>query len=158
MLDKEVFLTKEGLEKIENEVEELKSVKRKEVAERIKQALAFGDISENSEYDEAKNEQAWMEERIGKLENTLRNAVVISEEDISLESVSVGIKVTLKDMDYDEEVEYAIVGSAEADPYEGRISNESPVGSALIGSKVGDIVEIQVPDGTTKYEVLSISR
>ncbi len=158
MMDKEVYLTKEGLEKIENEVDELKSVRRREVAERIKQALAFGDISENSEYDEAKNEQAWVEERIGKLENTLRNAVVISEEDITLESVSVGTKVTLKDMEFDEVVEYGIVGSAEADPYEGRISNESPVGSALIGLKIGDIVEIQIPDGTIKYEVLSISR
>ena len=158
MLDKEVYLTKEGLEKIENEVDELKSVKRREVAERIKHALAFGDISENSEYDEAKNEQAAMEERIGKLENTLRNAVIISEEDISLETVSVGNKVTLKDMEFDEEVEYSIVGSAEADPYEGRISNESPVGSALIGSEVGEIIEVKVPDGIMKYEVLSISR
>lgn len=158
MIDKEVFLTKEGLEKIENELDELKTVRRKEVAERIKQALAFGDISENSEYDEAKNEQAWVEERIGKLENTLRNAVVITDEDISLETVSVGTKVTLKDLEFDEEVEYTIVGSAEADPYEGKISNESPVGSALIGSKAGETVEVQVPDGVMKYEVLSISR
>lgn len=158
MIDKEVFLTKEGLEKTENELDQLKSVRRREIAEKIKEALAFGDLSENSEYDEAKNEQAWVEERIGKLENTLRNAVVISDEDISLDSVSVGTKVTLKDMEYDEEVEYSIVGSAEADPYEGRISNESPVGSTLIGSKVGDIVSIQVPDGTMKYEVLAISR
>ena len=158
MIDKEVFLTKEGLEKTENELDQLKSVRRREIAEKIKEALAFGDLSENSEYDEAKNEQAWVEKRIGKLENTLRNAVVISDEDISLDSVSVGTKVTLKDMEYDEEVEYSIVGSAEADPYEGRISNESPVGSTLIGSKVGDIVSIQVPDGTMKYEVLAISR
>ena len=158
MIDKEVFLTKEGLEKIENEVDQLKSVRRREVAERIKHALAFGDISENSEYDEAKNEQAWVEERIGKLENTLRNAVIISEENISVDSVSVGSKVTLKDLEYDEEVEYSIVGSAEADPYEGRISNESPVGSALIGAKTGEVVSIQVPDGTMKYEVISISR
>ena len=158
MIDKEVFLTKEGLEKIENEVEQLKSVRRKEVSERIKHALAFGDISENSEYDEAKNEQAWVEERIGKLENTLRNAVVISEEDITLDSVSVGTKVTLKDMEFDEEVEYSIVGSAEADPYEGRISNESPVGSALIGSKIGEIVSVKAPDGIIKFEVLAISR
>lgn len=158
MMDKEVFLTKEGLEKIENEVEQLKTVRRKEVSERIKHALAFGDISENSEYDEAKNEQAWVEERIGKLENTLRNAVVISEEDINLDSVSVGTKVTLKDMEFDEEVEYSIVGSAEADPYEGRISNESPVGSALIGSKIGEIVSVKAPDGIIKFEVLAISR
>ena len=100
MIDKEVFLTKEGLEKIENEIEQLKTVRRKEVSEKIKHALAFGDISENSEYDEAKNEQAWVEERIGKLENTLRNAVVISEEDITLDSVSVGTKVTLKDIEF----------------------------------------------------------
>lgn len=158
MLDKEVFLTKEGLEKIEKEVEELKTVTRKEVSERIKQALAFGDISENSEYDEAKNEQAWVEERIGKLENTLRNAVVISDEDITLDSVSVGVRVKLKDIEFDEEVEYTIVGSAEADPYEGKISNESPVGSALIGAEVGETVEVQVPDGVNKYEVLAISR
>lgn len=157
-MDKEVFLTQEGLEKIENEVDELKSVRRREVAERIKQALAFGDISENSEYDEAKNEQAWVEERIGKLENTLRNAVVISDEDITLDHISVGTKVKLKDLEYNEEVEYSIVGSAETDPYEGRISNESPVGSALIGASEGDIVEIKVPDGTIKYQVLSISR
>lgn len=157
-MDKEVFLTQEGLEKIENEVDELKSVRRREVAERIKQALAFGDISENSEYDEAKNEQAWVEERIGKLENTLRNAVVISDEDITLDHISVGTKVTLKDLEYNEEVEYSIVGSAETDPYEGKISNESPVGSALIGASKGDIVEIKVPDGIIKYEVLSISR
>ncbi len=158
MMDKEVFLTKEGLEKIENEIEQLKTVRRKEVSERIKHALAFGDISENSEYDEAKNEQAWVEERIGKLENTLRNAVIISEEDITLDSVSVGTKVTLKDMEFDEEVEYSIVGSAEADPYEGRISNESPVGSALIGSKIGEIVSVKAPDGIIKFEVLAISR
>lgn len=157
-MDKEVFLTQEGLEKIENEVDELKSVRRREVADRIKQALAFGDISENSEYDEAKNEQAAVEERIGKLENILRNAVIISEDDITLDRISVGTKVTLKDLEYNEEVEYSIVGSAETDPYEGRISNESPVGSALIGAKEGDIVEVKIPDGIIKYEVLTISR
>lgn len=157
-MEKEIFLTAEGLEKMESELEELKSVRRREVAERIKQALAFGDISENSEYDEAKNEQAQLEERILKLESMLRNAVVIDDEDISVESVSVGSKVTLKDIEFDEEVEYTIVGSAEADPYEGKISNESPVGSALIGGKVGETVEVQVPDGIIKYEILSISR
>lgn len=158
MIEKEVFLTAEGLEKIENELDELKTVKRREVAERIKQALAFGDISENSEYDEAKNEQAQLEERIIKLESTLRNAVVIDDEDISVESVSVGSKVTLKDIEFDEEVEYTIVGSAEADPYEGKISNESPVGSALIGGKAGEVVDVQVPDGVIKYEIISINR
>nr|WP_041702126.1 transcription elongation factor GreA [Gottschalkia acidurici] len=157
-MEREIFLTAEGLEKIENELDELKTVRRREVAERIKQALAFGDISENSEYDEAKNEQAQMEERIAKLESMLRNAIVIEDDDISVESVSVGSKVTLKDIEFDEEVEYTIVGSAEADPYEGKISNESPVGSALIGGEVGDIVDVQVPDGIVKFEIISIGR
>ncbi|MGF7060894.1 transcription elongation factor GreA [Brassicibacter mesophilus] len=158
MAEKEIFLTVEGLAKIEEELETLKTVRRKEVAERIKQALAFGDISENSEYDEAKNEQAWVEERIAKLERTLRNARVIDDEDISIEVVSIGSKVTVKDIEFDEELKYTIVGSAEADPYEGKISNESPVGRTLIGRKAGEIVEVQVPDGVIKYEILSIDR
>ncbi|KNF07829.1 transcription elongation factor GreA [Gottschalkia purinilytica] len=158
MLEKEIFLTSEGLKKIEEELDQLKTVRRKEVAERIKQALAFGDISENSEYDEAKNEQAQVEERIAKLENMLRNARIIDEEEISIEVVSIGSKVTVKDIEFDEELQYTIVGSAEADPYEGKISNESPVGSALIGRKVNEIVEVQVPDGVIKYEILSINR
>jgi len=158
MAEKEVFLTEDGLRKIEDELDNLKTVRRKEVAERIKQALAFGDISENSEYDEAKNEQAWVEERIAKLERTLRNAVVIDEEDISIDKVSIGSKVTVKDIEFDEELTYLIVGSAEAEPHEGKISNESPVGSALIGRSVGEIVEVQVPVGVIKYEIISISR
>ena len=157
-MEKETLLTSEGLKKIEEELEELKTVRRREVAERIKQALAFGDISENSEYDEAKNEQAWLEERIIKLESLLRNARVIDEEDISLDVVSVGSKVTIKDMDYDEELEYSIVGSAEADPCDGKISNESPVGKSLIGKKVDDTVTVQVPDGIAKYKILSIDK
>ncbi len=157
-MDKEMLLTSEGLKKIEEELEESKTVKRREVAERIKQALAFGDISENSEYDEAKNEQAWLEERISKLEAMLRNARVIDDEELSMDVVNVGLKVLLKDIDYDEEFEYIIVGSAEADPCEGKISNESPVGKALIGKKVNDIVEVQVPDGIAKYKILSISK
>lgn len=158
MAEKEVVLTVEGLKKLEAELEELKTVKRKEVSERIKVAISFGDISENSEYDEAKNEQAQLEERIYKLENMLRKARVIDDEDISLEVVSVGSKVTVKDLEYDEEVTYALVGSAEADPYEAKISNESPVGSTLLGKRIGDIVEVQVPDGMIKYEILDISR
>lgn len=158
MTEREIFLTAEGLKKIEEEYEELKTVRRKEVADRIKQALAFGDISENSEYDEAKNEQARLEERIAKLERTLRNARVIDDEDISAEIVSIGSRVTVKDIEYDEEIQYTIVGSAEADPYEEKISNESPVGRALIGRKAGDIVEVQVPDGAIQYEIVSISR
>ncbi len=158
MMDRDVVLTVNGLKKIEEDLEQLKTVRRKEVAERIKQAIAFGDISENSEYDEAKNEQAQVEERILKLESMLKKARVIDEEDISIDVVSVGATVAVKDIEFDETVEYTIVGSAEADPYELKISNESPVGRALIGKKIGDIVEVQIPDGITKYEVLQIKR
>lgn len=156
MVDKEIILTQQGLRKVENELDELKAVKRKEVAEKIKQALAFGDISENSEYDEAKNEQAQVEERIAKLETMLRKARVIDESDISRDVVSVGSTVKVMDLEFDEEVEYTIVGSAEADPYELKISNESPVGKALIGNKVGETVEVQIPDGITQYKILEI--
>ncbi|SDY58412.1 transcription elongation factor GreA [Proteiniborus ethanoligenes] len=158
MTEREIFLTAEGLAKIEEEYEELKTVRRKEIADRIKQALAFGDISENSEYDEAKNEQARLEERIAKLERTLRNARIIDNEEISAEVVSIGSKVMVKDIEYNEKIEYTIVGSAEADPYEERISNESPVGRALIGRKAGEIVEVHVPDGVIQYEIISINR
>jgi transcription elongation factor GreA len=158
MTERDVFLTREGLERLENELDELKSVKRKEVAERIKQALAFGDISENSEYDQAKNEQAKLEERIIKLENILRNAKLIDEDEITTDVVSVGSKVEVLDIEYDEKMEYTIVGSAEADPYLGKISNESPVGSALLGHKTGEEVDVQVPDGIIKYKILSITR
>ena len=130
MTEKDVFLTPEGLAKLEMELEEAKLVKRKEVAERIKQALDFGDISENSEYDQAKNEQGKLEERIAKLESILRNARLIDEDEITTEVVGVGSKVTVIDVEYNEESEYTIVGSAEANPYEGKISNESPVGKA----------------------------
>lgn len=158
MADKDVFLTAEGLRKLENELDELKTVRRKEVAERIKQALAFGDISENSEYDEAKNEQAQLEEKIAKLEMVLRNAKLIDNEEISTDAVSIGSKVVVNDLEYDEEMEYTIVGSTEANPFEGRISNESPVGSALLGRKQDEIVEVQVPDGIIKYKIVSITR
>lgn len=158
MAEKDVYLTAEGLERLENELDDLKSVKRKEIAERIKQALAFGDISENSEYDQAKNEQAKLEERIVKLENILRNAKLIDEDEISTEVVSVGSRVEVLDIEFDETMEYVIVGSAEADPYNGKISNESPVGGALLGGKTGDIVDVQVPDGIIKYKIISITR
>lgn len=158
MTEKEVLLTLKGLRKIEEELQHLKTVRRKEVAERIKQAIAFGDISENSEYDEAKNEQAQVEERIMKLESMLKKARVIDEEDINLEQVSIGTTVQVKDLEFDEIVEYTIVGSAEADPYELKISNESPVGKALLGRKIGDVVEVQIPDGVTKYEILKIGK
>ncbi len=158
MVEKEVVLTVNGLKKIEDELEMLKTVRRKEVAERIKQAIAFGDISENSEYDEAKNEQAQMEERILKLEGMLKKARVIDEDDISIDVVSIGSTVTVLDMEFQEEVEYTIVGSAEADPYDLKISNESPVGRSLLGKKVGESVEVQIPDGATQYKIISIKR
>ncbi len=158
MIDREVVLTVQGLKKLEDELELLKTVRRKEIAEKIKQAIAFGDISENSEYDEAKNEQAQVEDRINRLETMLRKATIIDEDDITTDVVSIGATVEVKDLDYNEVVKYMIVGSAEADPYELKISNESPVGKSLIGAKVGEVVEIQIPDGTTKYEVLEITR
>ena len=158
MAERDVFLTAEGLKKIENELDEAKAVKRKEIAARIKVALDFGDISENSEYDQAKNEQGQLEERIARLEMMLRNAIVIDESEISTDVVGIGSKVIVKDLEYEEEMEFTIVGSAEADPYNGRISNESPVGSALLGNKSGDVVDVMVPDGIIKYEILTITR
>ena len=154
----EILLTQEGYNKLEEEVELLKTVRRKEVAERIKVAISFGDISENSEYDEAKNEQAQVEERIMKLENMIRKAVIIDESQIDLNVVTIGSIVKVKDVEFDEEVEYTIVGSAEADPYEGKISNESPVGKALLGKSVGEEVDVQVPDGIAKFKILEIKR
>lgn len=158
MLERDVFLTEEGLKKLEFELDDLKTVKRKEIAGRIKVALDFGDISENSEYDQAKNEQAQLEDRIAKLENMLRNAKLIDEDDITTDVVGIGSKVLVKDVEYDEEMEYTIVGSAEADPYNGKISNESPVGSALLGHKCGETVEVAVPDGKIEYQILTITR
>lgn len=155
---KEILLTQEGYNKIEDELEFLKTVRRREVAERIKVAISFGDISENAEYDEAKNEQAQLEERILKLENMIRKAVIIDESKIDSSFVTIGSIVKVKDLDFDEEVEYTIVGSAEADPYEFKISNESPVGRSLLGAKVGDVIDVVVPDGIAKFEVVQIRR
>ncbi|MDK2564429.1 transcription elongation factor GreA [Romboutsia sedimentorum] len=155
---KEILLTQEGYQKLEDEVELLKTVRRREVADRIKVAISFGDISENAEYDEAKNEQAQMEERILKLENMIRNAVIIDESKIDINVVTIGSIVKVNDMEFDEEVEYTIVGSAEADPYEGRISNESPVGRALLDKIVGQVVDVHVPDGVVKFKILEIRR
>lgn len=157
-MNKQNILTIEGLSKLEEELDYLKSKRRAEVALRIKQALAFGDISENSEYDEAKNEQAFVEGRIAQIENILKTAKVIDDEDIQTDTVSVGCKVTLKDIELGDEVEYTIVGSAEADPMNLKISNESPVGRALIGKKAGSIVDISVPDGVIKYQILNIKK
>ena len=157
ILEKDIFFTPEGLEKIENEIEYLKTVRRKEVSERIKVALGYGDLSENSEYDEAKNEQAQVEERIAKLEMMVRNAKIIDEKDLNTDVVNIGSSVKVRELDTMEEDEYTIVGSAEADPLEGKISNESPVGSKLLGNRVGDVVEVEVPDGIIKYEICGIT-
>jgi len=156
-VSKQNILTLEGLTKLEDELNSLKN-KRTDVADRIKQALAFGDISENAEYDEAKKEQAFVEGRIIQIENILRTAKVIDDEDIQTDMVSVGSKVLLKDIEFGDEVEYTIVGSAEADPINLKISNESPVGKALVGKVPGDSVEIAVPDGIIKYEILQINK
>lgn len=158
MSDKKYIMTYEGVKKLEDELEYLKTTKRKEVTEKIKVALSFGDLSENSEYDEAKNEQAFVEGRIAQLENMLKNASVIDESDLDNGIVSVGSIVKVKDYDFDEVIDFTIVGSAEADPMENKISNESPVGAGLIGKKVGDIIEVPIPDGVSKYEILEIKR
>ena len=154
----ENFLTLDGIRKLEDELHHLKTVKRQEVAEKIKVAISFGDLSENAEYDEAKNEQALMEGRIITLENTLRSAKVISDEDVTTDAVNVGVLVKVYDSEFDEEIEYALVGSAEADPLEGKISNESPLGKALLGHAVGDEVQVQAPDGVTTLKIIEISK
>ncbi|ADG81117.1 GreA/GreB family elongation factor [Thermincola ferriacetica] len=158
MVEKEVILTLDGLKKLEHELEQLKTVKRREVAERIKQAIEFGDISENSEYEDAKNEQAFIEGRILTLEKMLRNARVIDEGDVHTDVVSIGSTVLLKDLEFGDEIAYTIVGSAEADPSANKISNESPVGKALLGQKTGEIIEVNVPAGTLKYQIMGISK
>ena len=153
-----ILLTQEGYDKIVAEYEDLVTVKRKEVAERIKEAIAYGDISENSEYDSAKNEQAELEERVMKLENMMRNAKILDHSEISDDVVNVGLKVKIKEVGTSDIIEYTIVGSTEADPFEGKISNESEVGKQLLGKKVGEEVDVSVPDGTICYEIMGISR
>ena len=154
----EVLLTREGYEKIKTEHEYLVSVERKAVADRIKEARAFGDISENAEYDAAKNEQAELEARIERLENMLRYATIIDEAKSPRGKVNVGSKVLVHDIHKDVEKEFIIVGSMEADPFEGLISNESAVGGALIGHKTGDIVDVETPSGKVSYEVKKVSK
>ncbi|AFQ43261.1 transcription elongation factor GreA [Desulfosporosinus meridiei] len=155
MAEKEVILTLEGLKKLEEELELTKTVKRREVASRIKQAIDFGDISENSEYDDAKNDQAFIEGRIITLEKMLRNARIIDELE-GTDTVAVGAKVRLKDLEFGDEEEYFIVGSAEADPGTNKISNESPVGKAVLGQTKGSVVEVNVPAGVIRYQILDI--
>lgn len=157
MENKEILLTQEGYDNIEKELEYLKTEKRTEIAERIKVALGFGDLSENSEYDEAKNAQAQNEIKIADLENKLRYAKIINESEIDTKTVQVGNTVKIKDLEFDEDFEYTIVGSTEVDLSQNKISNESPIGLALIGAKKNQIVEVQIPDGVAKYKVLSIS-
>ena len=158
MEEKEVLLTKEGYDNLEKEVEFLKTEKRTEISERIKTALGFGDLSENSEYDEAKNSQAANETKIIELENKLRYARIIDESEIDTKTVQVGNKVKILDMEYNEELEYTIVGSTEVDLLQNKISNESPIGSALIGAKKNQLVEAVVPAGIAKYKVISIKK
>ena len=157
MADK-IILTHQGVKELEERLENLKTVKRKEIAEQIKVARAFGDLSENAEYDEAKNEQAKIEGEIANIEATLKAAVVVDEEEIDTRVVNVGTKVKLLDKEYKEEVEYHIVGSVEADISKNRISNESPVGAALLGKKVGNLVKVETPGGLVRYKILDIFR
>lgn len=156
--NKEILLTEEGYKKMEAEIEKLKTETRAEIAERIKVALGFGDLSENSEYDEAKNAQAENEDRIAELEAKLRFAKIIDDSEIDTKKVQVGNTVKVLDMEFDEEVEYTIVGTTEADITQNKISNESPIGSALLGAKKNQVVEVQVPAGVSKYKILSIAK
>ncbi len=157
MSEKSLILTSQGLKKLEDELNELKVVRRKDVAEKIKEARGQGDLSENAEYDAAKEEQAEIEARILEIEDILSNAEIVSDEEIDKNTVSVGCRVKLFDFDFDEEVEYLVVGSTEADPMSARISNESPIGKAIIGHHVGDEVSFESPEGICKYKILEIN-
>ncbi len=158
MPNSDIILTHKGVRELEDKLEYLKTYKRKEIAEQIKIARAFGDISENAEYDEAKNEQAKIEGEIVAIENMLKNAIIVDEEEVDLRTVNVGTTVKLLDKEFKEEVEYQIVGSVEADVEKNKISNESPVGRALLGKKVGSIIKVDTPDGCVKYQILDIHR
>ena len=158
MAEEKTVLTSEGLQKLEDELENLRSVKRQEVAERLKVAISFGDISENSEYDDAKNEQAFVEGRILELEKMIRNAEVIENKAISKDVVSLGSLVVVQDMEMHTKEEYTIVGTTEADPAANRISNESPVGAAILGQKVGQKIKVTTPAGELVYKILEISK
>lgn len=158
MADKKNILTYAGLQKLENELQDLKVVKRKEVAGKIKEAREQGDLSENAEYDAAKDEQRDIEARIEEIEKILKNAEVVDEEEIDIKKINVGCKVKVLDMEYDEELEFRIVGSTETNSLEHKISNESPVGRELIGKKKNDIVTVETVDGDIKYKILEIQR
>lgn len=158
MSDKEVILSAEGLRKLEEKLEYLKTVKRREVAERIRKARQFGDINENSEYEDAKNEQSFIEGEIIQLEKLLRNAKLVDDLAVDPNVIGLWSKVTLQDLETDETLEYTIVSSTESDPDQNKISDESPVGRAVLGQKAGETVEVQVPAGTFKYRILEVSR
>lgn len=158
MQEKKNILTYEGLRKYEEELHDLKVVKRKEVAQKIKEAREQGDLSENAEYDAAKDEQRDIEARIEELEKILKNAEVVVEDEVDLDKINIGCQVKILDLEYDEELDYKIVGSTEANSLQGRISNESPLGRALIGSKAGDTVEVETQAGIIQYKVLEIQR
>ena len=158
-VEKKVVVTESGLKALEDELEELKTVRRKEVSDKIRIARSFGDLSENSEYDEAKNEQAIVEARIADLEVMLKNVVILDESDMGTDAVSLGNTVRVLDLDFGDECEFHVVGSTEADPMNNVISDESPVGKSLLGKKVGEMAEAELPNGEmTKFEVLSISK
>ena len=158
MSEKKTFVTKEGYEKLQQDLEHLITVRRNEVSQAIQKARAFGDLSENSEYDEAKNEQAEIESRIAQLEAMLKTASIIEDDQIRTDVISDGCKVRLMDNKTDDEYEYTIVGPTESDPFNDLISDESPIGKALIGARVGDLVQVETPVGVSKYSVISISK
>lgn len=158
MVAKKRVLTYNGLKAFEEELQFLKVVKRKEIAQKIKEARAQGDLSENAEYDAAKEEQGKIESRIAELDNILKNVEVVDEDEVDISTISVGCKVRLYDIEFDEEVEYSIVGIVEADPLSNKLSDESPVGNALIGAKAGDTVEVPTPGGLVSFKVLEIHR
>ena len=158
MAEKKNILTYEGLKQLEDELQDLKVNKRKEVAEKIKEAREQGDLSENAEYDAAKDEQRDIEARIEEIDKILRNAEVVVEEDVDVNKINIGCKVRLLDVEYEDELEYKIVGSTEANSLKGKISNESPVGKALIGAKVGDTISVETQAGPVQYKVLGIEK
>ncbi len=151
-------LTRKGEEKLKAELNELRSVRRREVAEKIKVALSFGDLSENSEYDEAKNEQGIIESRIAEIEATLAHAQVIDDDDISTEKVGIGTTVKILDVEMNQEMEFKIIGTKEADINNGKMSDESPIGAAIMGKKVGDVVDVEAPVGVIQFKVLEIRK
>lgn len=155
---KQVILTAEGIKQLEDELEYLKVTKRKEITEKIKEARSYGDLSENAEYDAAKEAQATMEQRVTEIENMLKNAVVAESDDSPEDVVSFGSTVKIHDVEFDEDAEYTIVGSSESDPVKGKISNESPIGKALLSSKIGDTVSAETPGGTVELKILDITK